>query len=80
MIKSETKLRAWGNSVGVVIPKEALKKEDLSIDDEVEVIVRKKSNPLKEIFGKLKGLKAKSRKSTDKLLKEVDKELESRFD
>ncbi len=79
MIKSETKLRAWGNSVGVVIPKEALKEEKLSINDEVEVFVRKKSNSLKEIFGKLKKVKAKSGKSTEKMLKEVDKELESRF-
>lgn len=80
MIKSETKLRAWGNSVGVVIPKEALKGENLSINDEVEVIIRKKSNVLKDVFGTLKKFKAKSRKSTDRLLMEIDKELESRFD
>ena len=79
MIKSETKLKVWGNSVGVILPKEQLQEEDISIDDEVEVIVRKKSNPLKDTFGKLREFKAKSGKSTDEILKEVDEELKSRF-
>ena len=43
MFKSETKLKAWGNSVGVVLPKEALKEEGLSINDEVEITLKKKS-------------------------------------
>jgi len=38
------------------------------------------SNSLKEAFGTLKKFKAKSQKSTDELLKEVDEELKSRFD
>ena len=80
MFRSETKLRAWGNSVGVILPKELVKEEKLSIDDEVEVIVKKKSNPLKDAFGKLREFKAKSDKSTDEILREVDKELKSRFD
>jgi len=80
MIKSETKLKAWGNSIGVILPKEELQEQALSVNDEVEVVVRKKSNPLKDAFGKLKQFNAKSRKSTDELLNEVDKELKSRFD
>ena len=80
MFKSETKLRAWGNSVGVILPKEILKEEGLSINDEVEVILRKKSNPLKDVFGKLREFKAKSTKSTEDILKEIDRELKSRFD
>ena len=80
MFRSETKLRAWGNSVGVILPKELVKEEKLSIDDEVEIIVKKKSNPLKDAFGKLREFKAKSDKSTDEILREVDEELKSRFD
>lgn len=80
MFKSETKLKAWGNSLGVILPKERLKEEGLSINDEVEVILRKKSNSFKDAFGKLKEFKAKSSKSTEEILKEVNKELESRFD
>jgi len=79
-IQSETRLKAWGNSIGVVIPKEVLQHEKLSINDEVEIIIKKKMNPLKEVFGKLKGVKARSEKTTDEILKEVNKELASRFD
>ena len=79
MIKSETKLKAWGNSIGIVLPKEALKEENLNVNDEVEVIVRKKTNPLRDVFGKLKGVKPKTNKSTDDVLKEIDKELDSKY-
>jgi len=80
MYKSETKLRAWGNSLGIVLPKEKLKEEGLSINDEVEITLRKKTSPLKDAFGKLKEFKARSSKSTEEILKEVDEELRSRFD
>jgi len=80
MFKSDTKLKAWGNSVGVILPKEALKEEGLSINDEVEIILKKKSSPLKDAFGRLKEFKAKSSKSTEEILKEVDEDLKSRLD
>lgn len=80
MLRSETKLRAWGNSVGVILPKEALKEEGLSINDVVEITLRKKSTRLKDIFGRLREFRAKSGKSTDEILKEVDDELRSRFE
>lgn len=80
MLKSEAKLKAWGNSIGVVLPKELLKQEGLGVNDEVEIVLRKKTNPLREAFGQLKKFKAKSAKSTDEILKEIDEELKSRFD
>ena len=80
MLKSETKLKAWGNSVGIILRKDALKEEGLSVNDEVEVVIKKKSNPLIDAFGKLQGFKPKSKKSTDQLLKEIDEELKSRFE
>jgi len=33
-------------------------------------------SPLNEVFGKLKGVKARSGKTTDELLKEVDEDLD----
>ena len=80
MVKTETILKPWGNSIGIVLSKEELKRENLHINDEVEVIIRRKTHPLKEVFGALKNFKAKSNKSTNELLKEIDKELDSRFD
>jgi len=39
-----------------------------------------KLNSLKDTFGKLKKFKAKSNKSTEEMLKEVDEDLKSKFD
>ena len=75
-IQSEARLKAWGNSIGVVIPKEMLQHENLSVNDEVKIIIKKKANPLREAFGRLKGVKARLNKTTDELLKEIDEELD----
>ena len=75
MIEHETKLKAWGNSIGIVLPKEDIKKEGLHIDQKVKVIITPvKTLKVKDIFGKLK-----LKKSTKELLKEVDEELGSKF-
>lgn len=75
MIEHEATLKAWGNSVGIVIPKEDIKKEGLRIDQKVKVIITPvKTLKVKDIFGKLK-LKI----NTKELLKEVDKDLDSKF-
>ena len=75
MIEHETRLKAWGNSIGVVIPKEEIKKEGLHVDQKVKIIITPvKTLKVKDIFGKLKlGI------NTKELLKEVDEELESKF-
>lgn len=52
-----------------------LKRKGLSMNNN-EVVVKEKSNPLKDAFGKLREFKAKSIKSTEDILKEVDGELE----
>ena len=50
MFKSETKLRAWGNSIGVILSKEALKEEGLSVNDEVEIVLKKKTNQFQDVL------------------------------
>jgi len=79
MITTETKLKSWGNSIGVVLPKDELKAEHLEVNDEVEVTVKKKSNPIKEAFGKLKGVKGRTGRSTEELVMEAKRELDSRW-
>lgn len=75
MIERETTLRAWGNSIGLVIPKEDVKKENLHPDQKVKVIITPiKSVKVKDIFGKLK-----LKKSTEQIMKDTDKELDSKF-
>ena len=80
MIKAIAKLRAWGNSLGVVIPKEGLKEENLGVNDEVEVIVKRKENPLRAAFGIVKNAPVKTRKSKEELLKEIDEAFKSGYD
>ncbi len=75
MIEYETKLRKWGNSIGLIIPKEDAKREGLRDDESVRaVIIPKKSLKVKDIFGKLK-----LKRSTEEIMRETDKELDSKF-
>jgi len=70
MQSTEAQIRKWGRSAGVVIPKEILEKEGIRVNDKVEILIRKKSNPIKETFGTLK-----LKEPTEKILKEIDEDL-----
>ena len=52
------KVRKWGNSLGVVLPKDFVKEQKLEEGDEV-IVSRKKQVDLKPLFGLLKGSKIK---------------------
>ncbi len=69
MQELESQLRKWGRSIGVVIPSEAVKKEGLKEGSTVKLIVLNKTSALEETFGMLK-----LKKSTDKILEEIDEE------
>ena len=76
MIEYNTKLKSWGNSLGIIVPKEKSEKEHLKIDQEVRVIITpKKMLRVKDIFGKLKNWK----RSTEEIMKDVDREFDSKF-
>ena len=71
MIEIKSKLRKWGNSLGIVVPQKVIEKENAKEGDEVIVLLSKeKDNVLKEMFGTFK-----FKKPVEKLMKEVDKEL-----
>ena len=67
-----TKLRKWGNSIGIVIPNEILKEKNLREGEEVIIEVNKK-NKIKQLFGSLKTLKIDSQKIKDELRKDWNK-------
>ncbi len=69
MIETEAKLRKWGRSMGIVIPMETVREANLSEGEVIGLRIFNRKNPLKETFGKLK-----FKKSTEELLREVDKE------
>lgn len=72
MVMISGKVRKWGNSFGVVIPKEIAKKEKFKIGEELDLLIFPKNNVLKETFGSLKG---KIKKPTQKIMEEIDREL-----
>ena len=69
MIEVETKVRKWGRSFGVVIPKEKIKEEGIKENETIRLFIGKKKNVLKEVFGTFK-----FKKSTEEMLRESDKE------
>ena len=76
MIEYETKLKSWGNSIGVIVPKEKITQENLKENQVVRVMLyKKKMLRVKDIFGKLKLWK----KPTKQIMKEVRKDLDSGF-
>ncbi|MBS3056012.1 MAG: AbrB/MazE/SpoVT family DNA-binding domain-containing protein [Candidatus Aenigmarchaeota archaeon] len=70
MIEFKSKVRTWGRSLGIVIPREGIIKEKIQPNDIVEIIVKKNMNSIEKTFGTLK-----FSKSTTEILKEVDEEL-----
>ena len=72
MIELKSKIRKWGNSLGIVVPQQVIGNEKIKEGDEVSVFINKEEdNVLRDMFGSFK-----FSKSTDDLLKEVDEELE----
>lgn len=45
------KIKKWGNSIGILIPKEEAMTLQLKEKQEVIVEIKPKENPLKELFG-----------------------------
>jgi antitoxin component of MazEF toxin-antitoxin module len=50
-MQRKAKLKRWGNSFGIVVPKEIVEKEGLKEGEEVEISVRKASDT-KHLFGR----------------------------
>ncbi|MEW5760720.1 MAG: AbrB/MazE/SpoVT family DNA-binding domain-containing protein [Candidatus Thermoplasmatota archaeon] len=64
----KAKLRRWGNSLGVVIPKEVAEREKIKPNDDVLVEIRKFAD-LSEIFGSLRNWKRSTQKIKDEARK-----------
>jgi hypothetical protein len=66
----KTTTRKWGNSIGIRLPKEFVKKKDLkeNMEVRVEVITENDFNKLDEVFGSLK------RKASGQKIKDLGRE------
>lgn len=69
MLEVEAKVRKWGRSFGVVIPKDKVKEEGIKENETIKLLITKKTNVLKETFGTMK-----FKRSTQEILDESDRE------
>ena len=69
MLEVEAKVRKWGRSLGVVIPKDKVKKEGIKENETIKLLIIKKTNVLKETFGTMK-----FKRTTQEILDESDRE------
>ena len=75
MMEVKVKTKKWGNSIGILIPKEAVRKENIKPDQEVTILVSSKPKTTgRDLFGKWK-----FKKPTEELMREVDKDFDLGF-
>ncbi len=67
-METKAKVKEWGNSLGIIIPKEVIRKENIKPNDEVIINIIKKKKLIK-LFGSLKDWKIDSQKMKDELRK-----------
>ena len=75
MMEIKAKTKKWGNSIGVIIPKEVIREQNIKPDQEITLMISKK--PItkgKDIWGTMK-----FSKSTEELMRDVDKEFDFGF-
>lgn len=73
MIEVEVNVKEWGNSLGVILPRNLAKKEKIKSGDKIKMIIVKEQTDLSDIFGMLKDSKINSQKVKDDLRKEWSK-------
>ena len=69
MLEVKAKVREWGRSLGIVLPKEEIQREGIKKDDTITILITKKKNTLRDTFGTLK-----FKRSTKEILGESDRE------
>ncbi len=74
METKDIKVKKWGNSFGIILPKDIVDKQNIKEGITVRINIQTKNKTkVKDIFGLLKN---KIKKNTEDLLKEVDKDFE----
>jgi len=69
------KVRDWGNSKGVILPKEFVKENHITTGEEISIEITRKRNVLKGLFGT-----GKFKRSTEEIMRDARRELESKWD
>ena len=71
------KTKQWGNSLGIIIPKDVAREKNIKAEDVVLVDIEKK-NPKKTVLEELSGA-LPFKKSTEQILRESRKEMDSKY-
>lgn len=71
MLEFETKIKKWGNSLGIVIPKEKFNGETLKENDSLIIFAMKKNDAAKKTFGILKDWKITGQEAKDRARREL---------
>ena len=75
MMEIKAKTRKWGNSIGVILPKELVRVEKIKANEEITLHIHKKVfTKGRDIWGTMK-----FKESTEKLMRQVDKDLDWGF-
>lgn len=67
------KPKKWGNSLGLILPKQVVLEANIAEDREIEILILKKGNVLKKSFGMLKGKTMESSQKMKKRFREHDR-------
>lgn len=69
----EAEIRKWGSSLGIIIPKKIVEKENLKQKQKIRILAveTESKTRVKDIFGKLK-----FKRSTQEILDETDRDFE----
>ncbi|MBI2078620.1 MAG: AbrB/MazE/SpoVT family DNA-binding domain-containing protein [Euryarchaeota archaeon] len=70
MEEATVEVRRWGNSLGVIIPAEAARREGIGPKDEVLIRVTKVRRPAAGSFGSLRGWAMDAQRFKDELRRE----------
>jgi antitoxin component of MazEF toxin-antitoxin module len=72
MDEVEVEVRRWGNSLGVIIPAEAARRQGLQPHDKVRIRVSKITYPDPSFFGSARHLKIDARAFKEELRRDHD--------
>ena len=73
-----TKIKPWGNSLGITLPKEELIRRGLDTGSFVEVLIKKKTS-IASAHGALPSIKKDMKVPVEKFLAEIKNDLESKW-
>ena len=71
MTEYEGTIKKWGNSFGILVPREVIQESRLKEDSRVRIILLPRGKIVRETFGMLKGLKLTGQQVKDNARREL---------